>query len=264
MIEPIDVLAIAAHPDDVELSCAGTMLMAKSAGKRTGILDLTRGELSTRGNQESRAKETEEASKILKLDYRENLDLGDGNIELSRANLLKVIQVIRKVKPSVLLTPHTFERHPDHEAASELAHRATFYSGLVNITTQDEEGNPQEPHRPLLKLHFMQTYTFDPKIIIDVTPVFEDRMAAMQAYGSQFARPKNVSSRVGTSHVTNDDLKVVQERETFLTQSGFYEWIEARARTYGMIIGVEYGEPFWSHEPLGTKDLFSLVTKKVA
>lgn len=248
----VDILGIAAHPDDVELSCAGTMLMAKRAGKKTGIVDLTRGELSTRGTPELRAKETEEASKILQLDARENLGLHDGDIEVSKENVKKLIRQIRQLRPSIMLTPHKYERHPDHEAASELAHQAAFYAGLKKIETTDDDGNPQEPHRPLLVMHFMQTYTFEPKVIIDISDVFEDRMRAMHAYNSQFGRGesgKKIESK---------------EKDTFLTQKSFYDWIEAKARHYGMIIGAEYGEPFWTQEAVGTKDIFSLVTKRIA
>jgi bacillithiol biosynthesis deacetylase BshB1 len=255
----IDVLAIAAHPDDVELSCAGTLLMAKQHGKRIGIVDLTRGELSTRGTPELRARETDESTRILGLDVRRNLGMPDGNIELSRTNLEKLITVIRELRPTVILCPHKEERHPDHEAASELTHRAFFYGGLAKTETSFE-GNAQAPHRPLLLLQYMQTYTFQPTIILDVSPVFEQRMKAVEAYQSQFARPKNVSSRVGTEHELDSD----RGPQTFLTQTNFFDWIRARASAYGMIIGAEYGEPFWSHEPLGTRDLFSLVTKRVS
>jgi N-acetylglucosamine malate deacetylase 1 len=263
-MERVDILAIAAHPDDVELSCAGTMLLAKQAGYRTAIIDLTRGELSTRGTLESRAKETAEATKILRLDHRENLGLPDGNIELSKENVTLLVRVLRQLRPTILLTPHRFERHPDHEAASELAHRALFSAGLAKVESK-VKGEKLAPHRPVLTLHYMQTYSFEPKIIIDVSDVFEDRMAAMHAYDSQFSRSKLVSPRVGTEAETPEDKEAVdQDPQTFLSQAGFYEWIEARARSYGMLIGVEFGEPFWSHEPLGTKDIFSLVTKKVA
>ncbi|MEP7235669.1 MAG: bacillithiol biosynthesis deacetylase BshB1 [Ignavibacteriota bacterium] len=245
----VDVLGLAAHPDDVELSSSGTMLMAKRSGKRTGILDLTKGELSTRGTLETRAIETEEATKILQLDARINLGLPDGNIEVSRENMLKVVRVLRALRPTILLAPYRFERHPDHEAASELAHQASFYAGLAKIETVGDDGQPQQPHRPLLVMHFMQTYTFVPSVIVDVSDVFEDRMKAMHAYGSQFGKGEG---------------KSVKERETFLTQKGFYEWVESKARHYGMIIGAEFGEPFWTQEAVGTKDIFSLVTKKIA
>ena len=254
-MQPLDLLAIAAHPDDVELACAGTMLMAKRAGKRTGIVDLTRGELSTRGTLESRANETKAATEILQLDYRANLDMSDGNIELSQANLHKLIVEFRKTRPTVLLTPHRAERHPDHEAASELAHRAVFYGGLTKIETKDEDGNIQAPHRPLLVLHYMQTLTFEPRIIVDISSVMDLRMKAVEAYGSQFARLKN-SAESESAHKASP--------ETFLSQSSFYDWLRARAGSYGMLIGADYGEPFWSHEPLGVKDIFHVVTKKVA
>jgi N-acetylglucosamine malate deacetylase 1 len=257
----VDLLAIAAHPDDVELSAAGIMLVAKRAGKRTAILDLTRGELSTRGTLESRAKETDAATKILGLDHRMNLEIPDGNVEVSQDNLLKVVRCIRAYRPTILLSPHREERHPDHEHASALAHQAFFFAGLAKIETIGWDGNPQQPHRPLLALEYMQTYTFQPTIIIDVSTVFEERMEAMQAYRTQFARPKNQSSRVGTEFETASDKA---EPGTFISQAGYYEFIEGRARHYGMIIGAEFGEPFWSHETLGVKDPFSLVTKRVS
>ncbi len=263
-MEPIDLLAIAAHPDDVELSCAGTMISAKKSGKRTAIVDLTRGELSTRGTLESRARETDEATRILQLDERFNLGMPDGNIELSQENLRLLIEAIRTLRPQIMLTPHRHERHPDHEAACELAHRAAFYAGLAKIETMDELGNPQQPHRPLLVMHYMQTFVFEPSVIVDVTDVFPERMAAMMAYASQFARSKFSSARVGTKHENALDILQASERETFLSQKGFNEWIEARARSYGMIIGAEFGEPFWAEQTPGTRDIFSLVTKHVA
>ena len=245
----LDLLALAAHPDDVELACPGTLLMAKRAGKRTGIVDCTLGELSTRGTLESRARETEAASKILGLDYRANLKMPDGNIELSQDNLQRVIVQIRKTRPTILLAPSPEERHPDHEAAAELAHRAAFYAGLVKIETVDESGDKQQPHRPLLVLHYMQSYIFEPHIIVDITPVFEERMKAMEAFASQFH--KGESPQAG-------------ERMTILAMPGFIDGLRARAAHYGMRIGTRYAEPFWSHEPLGTQDLFSLVTKTIA
>ncbi|HET6400287.1 MAG TPA: bacillithiol biosynthesis deacetylase BshB1 [Candidatus Kapabacteria bacterium] len=250
-MQPLDLVALAAHPDDVELACAGTMLMVKRAGKRTGIVDCTQGELSTRGTLGSRWRETQAASKILGLDYRTNLDIPDGNIELSQENLRRVIVQLRKTRPTILLAPSPQERHPDHEAAAELAHRAAFYAGLVKIETKDENGNAQEPHRPLLVLHYMQGYSFEPKIIVDVTPVFEERMRAMEAFGSQFA------PRAGQENAAG-------ERMTILAMPGFTEGLRARAAYYGMMIGTRYAEPFWAHEPLGTQDLFSLVTKTIA
>jgi bacillithiol biosynthesis deacetylase BshB1 len=248
----VDILGVAAHPDDVELSCAGTMLAAKRSGKRTAIVDLTLGELSTRGTLETRAKETEEASALLQLDARYNLGLPDGGVEATKENVRTLVKYFRMLKPTIVLAPHFSERHPDHEATAEIVHQAAFFAGLAKIETIGDDGKPQEPCRPLLILHFMQTYVFEPKLIVDVTSVFEDRMRCVQAYGSQFGRTeggKKIESK---------------EKETFLTQSGFYEWIEARARHYGMQIGAEYGEPFWCQGAVGLKDVFSAVTKRIA
>jgi bacillithiol biosynthesis deacetylase BshB1 len=249
MTEIIDLLAIAAHPDDVELSCAGTMLLAKRSGRRTGVVDLTQGELSTRGTLESRKLETAEASRILGLDYRANLLLPDGNIELSQENIHRLIREIRRTRPTILLAPSRVERHPDHEAAAELARRASFYAGLAKIETMDEDGKKQEPHRPLIALHYMQTYAFEPTLIVDVSAVYEERKLTMEAYGSQFENRKGSQD---------------SDPQTFLSQAGFFDWLHARAGAYGMMIGVQYGEPFWSAQPLGTRDLFSVVTKKLA
>ena len=248
-MQPIDLLAFAAHPDDVELACAGTMLVAKRSGRRTGIVDLTQGELSTRGTLASRKLETAEATRLLGLDYRANLLLHDGNIELTQENVKKAIREIRTARPTIVLAPSRFERHPDHEAAAEIVRRAVFYSGLTKIETTGEDGEPQAPHRPLLVLHYMQTYNFSPSIIVDVSDVHEDRMKVMEAYGSQFS---------------SNDGSQDSDPQTFLSQPGFFDWLRARAGSYGMMIGARFGEPFWSAEPLGTNDLFNVVTKKLA
>jgi bacillithiol biosynthesis deacetylase BshB1 len=248
----VDILGIAAHPDDIELSSAGTMLMAKRAGKRAGILDLTQGELSTRGTVTTRAVETKAASKILKLDFRDNLKLPDGNIELSQENIMKVIRHLRALRPTIVICPNFSERHPDHEAAAELVHRAAFYSGLVKIESKGSDGKLQKPHRPLVVLHYMQTYSFEPKLVVDVSAVWKERMDAMLAYGSQINRSKNGKKMSS------------KEPKTFLTQAGFYEWISSRARHFGMMIGAEYGEPFWCEGPVGVKNIFDIVTKKIS
>jgi bacillithiol biosynthesis deacetylase BshB1 len=250
-VQQVDLLAIGAHPDDVELGCAGTMLAAKKQGKRTGIVDLTRGELSTRGTLETRERETRAASAILNLDERFNLGLADGNIGVTHENTLALIRYIRLLRPTIMLIPSAHERHPDHEDASRLARRAAYYAGLAKITTE-ADGQVQKPHRPMMVLEYMQMYAFEPKLIVDVSSVFEDRMRAVGAYATQFGRSQ-----------TGEEIPS-KEPQTFLTQAGYFEWIEARARTFGMMIGVQYGEPFWSKEPVGVRDLFSLVTRTVS
>lgn len=251
-MQHVDILAIGAHPDDVELGCAGTMLVAKKSGKRTAIVDLTRGELSTRGNLETRERETRAATAILQLDARYNLDFADGNIEVTHEHVLALIRYIRLLKPTVMLIPSSTERHPDHEDGSRLARRAAYYAGLAKIMTKDDEGKEQQRHRPLMVLEYMQTHVFEPRLVVDVSSVFEDRMRAVGAYATQFGRSQ-----------TGEEIPS-KEPQTFLTQAGYFEWIEARARTYGMMIGVQYGEPFWSKEPVGVRDLFSLVTRTVS
>jgi N-acetylglucosamine malate deacetylase 1 len=251
-VQQVDLLAIGAHPDDVELGCAGTMLVAKQSGKRTAILDLSRGELSTRGTLETRERETRAATAILGLDARFNLGMPDGNIPVTQESTVALIKYIRLLRPTIMLIPSSIERHPDHEDASRLARRAAYYSGLVKIETVADTGEQQKPHRPLMVLEYMQTHVFEPKLIVDVSAVFEERMRAVGAYATQFGRSQ-----------TGEEIPS-KEPQTFLTQSGYFEWIEARARTYGMMIGVTYGEPFWSKEPVGVRDLFSLVTRTVS
>ncbi len=252
-MKTLDLLAVAAHPDDVEISCAGTLLVAKKLGKRVGILDLTRGELSSRGTVETRQIETDIASSILQLDERINLDIPDGQIDISRDNMMKLVRVIRSTRPTILLSPPKDERHPDHEAASELVKQASFYAGLKKIETFDDSGTKHLPYRPNLVLQYMQSSSFIPSVIIDVTDVFEDRMKAVLAYSNQFGLDSNGNL------ITNDN-----DSKTFLTNNEFFKTIEARARYFGFLIGTTFGEPFFMAEPIGTKDLFSLVTKEIA
>ena len=235
----LDVLAIAAHPDDIELSCAATVAKLAREGKKIGILDLTDGELGTRGTRSIRFKEAEEASKILGVTERIRLGLPDGNIEVNQTNIKKVIQVIRLFQPSILLFPHWLERHPDHEHAHKLCREAWFYSGLEKISTK-YKGKKQEPFRPKKYFHFMQKYEFQPSFIIDVSDYYEIKKQSLLAFRSQFYNPKN------------------KERETILSSKIFLESIYARDKHFGSLINVEYGEPFYSIEPLGFDSLFDI------
>ena len=236
----LDVLAIGAHPDDIELSCAGTVAAMVKQGKRVGILDLTDGELGTRGSRALRKKEAEASAAILGLSMREGLRLHDGNIEVSQTNIKKVIQIIRHYQPSILLIPHWLERHPDHEHAHRLCREAWFYSGLEKIPTR-YHGKSQEPYRPKKYFHFMQKYEFQPSFIVDVSAVYGTKRDSLLAFGSQFYDPKS------------------KERETLLSSKIFLESIFARDKHYGSLINVEYGEPFYSLEPLGFNSLFDIV-----
>ena len=235
----LDLLAIAAHPDDIELTCGGTLIKLVKQGRKVGVLDLTRGELGTRGNEQIREAEAAEATRILGIHVRENLALRDGNIEVNQATRLQVIQIIRKYKPELLLIPHWLERHPDHEHAHTLSREAWFYSGLQKIKTVFE-GVQQEPFRPRSYYHFMQTYEFVPSFVVDITDEYEQRMEALRAYRSQFYDPQS------------------EERETFLSTPEFMEMLRTRFEYFGDRIGRKYGEPFYSINMIGIDSPFNL------
>jgi len=236
----LDVLAVGSHPDDIELGCGGTVAKLVKKGYRVGLLDLTRGELGTRGSKTIREGEARNAARILKVAVRENLDLPDGNIEVTRKNIRKVVQVYRRYRPDVLFIPHWLERHPDHEQAHILCKKAWYYSGLTKIVTR-ESAKPQAPHRPRRYFHYMQKYEFIPSFIVDISETYDTRMAAIRAFASQFYDPKR------------------KEPETLVSSPAFMQFIETRAKYYGNQIGVRYGEPFYSIEPIGVHDVFDLV-----
>jgi len=238
----LDLLAIGAHPDDVELCCSGTIVKAVKSGFRVGIVDVTEGELGTRGTRELRLKEAMKAAKILGV-QRENLRIPDGNVEVSQKNILKLITVLRKHRPKYLLIPHFEERHPDHEHTHHLAKEAWFYSGLAKIKTK-LNGQAQKPWRPDAYFHYMQWYEFVPTFIVDITDVYQTRIASIKAHRSQFYDPSS------------------KDPQTILSQQSFLEFVEARVRNYGMKIGTTYGEPFYSVEPVGVKNLFDVKMRR--
>ncbi len=238
-----DILAIGAHPDDIELSCGGTVAKMVQAGRRVALLDLTQGELGTRGTRDIRAQEAEAAASVLGIAERRTLDIPDGNIEVTIENARKVIEVIRDLRPSMLLIPHSEERHPDHVRAHRLCKEAWFYAGLKNIPSL-YRGAGQSPHRPDVYFEFMQWFEFAPSFIVDVSDVWETKMKAIRAFKSQFHDPKST------------------EPATKLSQPGFLELIEVRGRYYGERIGVRYGEAFFSIAPVGVHSIFDIVTAK--
>jgi bacillithiol biosynthesis deacetylase BshB1 len=237
----LDVLFFAAHPDDAELSCGGTLAKIVKYGKNAGIIDLTQGELGTRGSKDIRTKETKEASKVLGLSIRENLKIKDGDIENTSSNRLKIISVLRHYRPEIVFMPYHNDRHPDHINANKLIKEAVFYSGLSKISSK-KNGVIQKPYRPRKSIFFMQTYTFEPSFIIDITNEFEQKMSSVKCYRSQFYNPGSKGP------------------ETFISSKNFMEYIEARARFYGFQIGVKYGEPFYTEEniKLNLQNLFEL------
>jgi N-acetylglucosamine malate deacetylase 1 len=228
---PVDVLAIGAHPDDIELTCGGTLAQLKTRGYRFGIVDLTRGEMGTRGTPEIRAAEARRAAEILGADFREALDLGDGGLPRGRKEELAVIDVIRREKPRLVLTPYPDDRHPDHRRAGQLVTDAAYYAGLRKLETA------HPAHRPQQTVYFS---TFDPRppdLVVDVTPFIETRRAAMRAFASQLQDSRST------------------EPQTVLSQKTFLEMIESRARQFGALIGVEFGEGFIARHPPRIDDL---------
>ena len=229
----IDILAFAAHPDDAELSCAGTLIAQKKKGYKTGIIDLTRGELGTRGTAETRDQEAQISAAILDLDVRENLDLGDGFFEESKEHLIAIIGVIRKYKPKILLANAIRDRHPDHARAAKLVERAAFLSGLVKI--KDEYN--QKPHRPKIILHYIQDRWIEPDIVVDITKHYTQKIEAIKAFKTQFFDPKS------------------SEPETPISASNFFAYLEGRAREFGRYAQTDFAEGFTKSKALPIDDL---------
>ncbi len=227
----LDVIAFAAHPDDAELSMGGTIARFNSMKLKAGIVDLTQGEMSSRGNIEIRQKETRNASKILNLSVRENLKISDGNIEINQENLEKVVNLIRRFTPKIIFAPYFNDRHPDHIQTSKLIKNAMFVTGLTKFKTS-YQGQIQSTYRPKKLYYYMQTYTFAPSFIIDITKHFQQKMKATLAFKSQFYDSKHKGP------------------QTFISRPEFIEFLEARAKVYGFEIGKKYGEPFFCEEQI--------------
>jgi len=234
MEEALDVLAVGTHPDDLEIACGGTLLLLGNRGHRVGAVDLTRGELGTRGSAELRAEETAAAGRILKLYVRENLGIPDGHIENNVDNRLRVIRVLRRYRPRLVLAPYWEERHPDHVHASRLVTEAAFQSGLSRIETG------QESFRPYRVLFYVSRVGFRPSFVVDISETFERKMEALRCYRSQF-HDDQTASRSG-------------ERQTLISTPYAQEVFETIFRYYGAMVGARYGEPFLLREPLELVD----------
>jgi bacillithiol biosynthesis deacetylase BshB1 len=236
----LDVLVLPVHPDDAELGCAGTILKHNAMGKKTGIVDLTRGELGTRGTPEIRAQEAQKAAEILGLAVRENLGIPDGFFQNTPEYQLKVVEAIRRYQPEMVITNAYHDRHPDHGRASDLVEAACFLSGLRKVETFDK-GQPQEAWRPKLVLHFIQDTYIKPDVVIDITDYMDAKIESIKAYGSQFYNPgwKN-------------------EPATYISNPDFIPGIEARNREFGRNIQVKFAEGFLSRKILGVNSLFDL------
>lgn len=236
----LDILVLSVHPDDAELGCGGTILKHIALGKKVGIVDLTRGELGTRGSAEIRDQEAAAAAKILGLAVRENLAIPDGFFENTKGYQLKVIEAIRKYQPEIIITNAYHDRHPDHGRANELVNTAAFLSGLRKIETYAGT-ELQEPWRAEILLHFIQDEYIEPDILVDVTDFWDKKIESIYAYGSQFFNPE-----------------WGDEPQTYISSPEFIKIVEARGREFGKVIHVKFAEGFTSRRILGVNNLFDL------
>ena len=250
---PLDILAIAAHRDDVEQTCGGTLLKAAHRGQKTGILDLTRGEMGTRGTAEDREREANDAAKILGVSWRRALDIPDGRVENTWENRLKVASVIRETRPRVVILPYWKGRHPDHYTASILGYEACFLAGLAKLGTSGQglgasTGNHEisalPAHRPFKIIYATLYYDIRPTFVVDISDHFEEKFASILAYKSQF----------GDQEAGKDIFPAHQEIRAR---------VDAMARFYGMLGGVTYGEPFLQKEVGLIDDLLAIPVKSI-
>lgn len=237
----LDILAFASHPDDIELGCSGTLIAHISEGKKVGIVDLTRGELGTRGTPEIRIQESEAASEIMGIAARENLGFADGFFQNDREHQLKVVEMIRKYKPEVVIMNAVHDRHPDHKRGSDVVSDACFKSGLKMISTLDEKGEDQEAWRPKAVYHYIQDRFITPDLVVDVTAYWEKKMETIRAFKSQFYNPDDTSPN------------------TYISSPEFLDFIVARAKEMGHSIGVTYGEGFTKERNIGVRSFFDLI-----
>lgn len=246
----LDILAIAAHRDDVEQTCGGTLLKMAQQGYRTGILDLTQGEMGTRGTAEDRAREAAEAARILQVSFRHALDIPDGRVENTWENRLKIVRVLREQKPRVVILPYWQGRHPDHYNCSTLAYEACFLSGLAKLELPEgTAGKPEaallkQPHRPFKIVYATLYYDIRPTFVVDITGQFEARLESIYAYKSQF---------------TDQEAG----RNDFPAHAEIRERVASMARFYGILGGVKYAEPFLQKEVGLVDDLVKIPVKSI-
>jgi len=236
----LDILVMAVHPDDAELGCSGTILKEISIGRKVGILDFTRGELGTRGSAEIRDQEAAESSKIMGLSARENLAFRDGFFNNDEEHQIKIVEVIRRYQPDIVLANAIDDRHPDHGRASKLAVDACFLSGLRKIPTFEKNGSQQKEWRPKQLLHYIQDRYIEPDFVIDITDFWELKEQAIRAFKSQFFDPNS------------------SDPSSYISSPEFLDFIESRSREMGHKIGVKYGEGFTSYRTLGVNSVFDL------
>jgi bacillithiol biosynthesis deacetylase BshB1 len=236
----LDILAFGVHPDDVELGCAGTIMAAIDQSKKVGIVDLTRGELGTRGTPTTRTQEATAAAKIMGVDIRENLDMADGFFANDEAHQRKIIALIRKYQPDIILANAPEDRHPDHGRSAKLVSDAAFLSGLRKIETI-HEGVTQNAWRPAYTFHYIQDRFIQPSFVIDITAYMERKMEAVLAYGTQF---------------TGADTS---EPQTYISSPQFLETVKARALMLGKRIGVGYAEGYITEKIIGFSNFDAII-----
>lgn len=247
--QPLDILAIAAHRDDVEQTCGGTLLKAAQRGQRTGILDLTQGEMGTRGTAEDREREAEAAAKILGVQWRRALDIPDGRVENTWDNRLRVAKAIRRTQPRVVILPYWKGRHPDHYVASELGYEACFLAGLAKLGRSAQGSGTSDisklpPHRPFKIIYATLYYDIRPTFVVDISEQFESKFASILAYQSQFS-----DQEAG--------------KDLFPAQQEIRNRVESMARFYGMLGGVTHAEPFLQKEVGLVDDLLAIPVKSI-
>jgi N-acetylglucosamine malate deacetylase 1 len=235
----LDILAFGAHPDDVEISAAGTLLKYLSQGKKVGIVDLTEGELGTRGTVETRYSEAKEAGELLGISARHNLKMSDGFFEPNESNKRLIIEQIRRFKPEIVMANSILDRHPDHGKAAKLVADACFLAGLRKIETT-WEGEPQTAHRPRLVVHYIQDYYIEPDFVIDVTPFAEQKIEVVKAYRTQFYDPNSL------------------EPNTPISGEEFFDFLKARMMQFGRPANMKYAEGFTVDRIFGVNDLFGV------
>lgn len=245
---PLDILAIAAHRDDVEQTCGGTLLKMAQQGRRTGILDLTQGEMGTRGTAQDRAREAMEAARILNACFRQALDIPDGRVENTWENRLKIARVIRQQRPRVVILPYWQGRHPDHYTCSTLGYEACFLAGLSKLQIEKQGNRTTEwedrPHRPFKIIYATLYFDIRPTFVVDITEQFEGRMESIYAYHSQYSDQEAGSS-------------------DFPAHAEIRDRVASMARFYGMLAGVKYGEPFLQKEVGLVEDLTLIPVKSI-
>lgn len=237
----LDILVIAAHPDDAELGTGGSIIKAVQSGKKVGILDLTRGEMGTRGTADTRKQESEASSKILGVSVRDNVGLPDGFLENTKEFQMRILPFLRKYRPEIVLANAVSDRHPDHGKGAKLASDACFLSGLRALKTTDEAGNDQKAWRPKAVYHFVQDHYLNPDFVVDVTAQWEKKIEAIRAFKTQFYDPNSA------------------EPNTPISTPDFMHFLDARGREYGRMIGVSFAEGFTAERPVGVDSLFDLI-----